>query len=98
MHSGLLFSADLCGNRTKVRRKIMKGKMTGAPGLAGAVVSGMLVATAFAGGMAVAGAKARGTVARAQEVIVERVVNPAITDEDITLLRQDLGATKMQVI
>jgi hypothetical protein len=71
----------------------MKCKMTGAAGLAGAFVAGMLVATALVGGMVTAGAKARG-----QEVIVERVINPTITDEDITLLRQDLRAKKMQVI
>ena len=71
----------------------MECKMTGAAGLAGAFVAGMVVATALVGGMVTAGAKARG-----QEVIVERVVNPAITDEDITLLRQDLRAKKMQVI
>jgi hypothetical protein len=71
----------------------MKCKTTGAAGLAGAFVAGMLVATALVGGMVTAGAKAR-----AQEVIVERVINPTITDEDITLLRQDLRAKKMQVI
>ena len=71
----------------------MKCKMTGAAGLAGAFVAGMVVATALVGGIVTAGAKARG-----QEVIVERVVNPTITDEDITLLRQDLRAKKMQVI
>jgi len=76
----------------------MNCKLTGAAGLVGAFVAGMLVATAFAGGMATAGAKARETVARGQEVVVERVVNPRITDEDITLLRQDLRAKKMQVI
>jgi hypothetical protein len=93
MHSGLLFSVLLWGNWTKVRRKIMKCKMTGAAGLAGAFVAGMVVATAFGAGMVTAGAKTRG-----QEVIVERVINPTITDEDIALLRQDLRAKKMQVI
>ena len=71
----------------------MKWKMTGAAGLAGAFVAGMVVATALVGGMVTAGAKARG-----QEVIVQRVINPTITDEDISLLRQDLRAKKMQVI
>jgi len=71
----------------------MKCKMTGAAGLAGAFVTVTVVATALVGGMATAGAKARG-----QEVIVQRVINPTITDEDITLLRQDLRAKKMQVI
>jgi hypothetical protein len=93
MHSGLLFSVLLWGNWTKVRRKIMKCKMTGAAGLAGAFVAGMVVATALGAGMVTAGAKTRG-----QEVIVERVINPTITDEDIALLRQDLRAKKMQVI
>jgi hypothetical protein len=71
----------------------MKCKMTGAAGLAGAFVAGMVVATALGAGMVTAGARAR-----RQEVIVERVINPGITDEDITLLRQDLRAKKMQVI
>src|ERR1700741_1025352 len=71
----------------------MKCKMTGAAGLGGGVFAGVLVATVLVGGMVTAGTKARG-----QEVIVERVINPTITDEDITLLRQDLRAKKMQVI
>src|SRR5271169_42769 len=93
MHTGLLFSMLHCGKRTKVRRKIMKCKMTGAAGLAGAFVAGMLVATAFGWGMAGAGAAARG-----QQVTVQRVINPTVTDEDIALLRQNLRAMKMQVI
>jgi hypothetical protein len=70
----------------------MNCKMTGAAGLAGGIVAGMVLA-ALGAGMVTVGAKARG-----QEVIVERVINPTITDEDITLLRQDLRAKKMQVI
>jgi hypothetical protein len=93
MHSDLLFSLVLCGKRTKARRKIMKCKMTGAAGLAGAFVAGMLVATALGGGMTGAGAAAQG-----QQVTVERVISPTVTDEDIALLRQDLRARKMQVI
>jgi hypothetical protein len=93
MHSDLLFSLVLCGKRTKARRKIMKCKMTGAAGLAGAFVAGMVVATAFGGGMAGVGAAAQG-----QQVTVERVISPTVTDEDIALLRQDLRAKKMQVI
>jgi hypothetical protein len=93
MHSDLLFSLVLCGKRTKARRKIMKCKMTGAAGLAGAFVAGMLVATALGGGMTGAGAAAQG-----QQVTVERVISPTVTDEDIALLRQDLRAKKMQVI
>ena len=76
----------------------MKCKMAGAASLAGAFVAGMVATTALVGGMATPGAKARGIVVQGQEVIVQRVVNPTITDEDITLLRQDLRAKKMQVI
>jgi hypothetical protein len=93
MHSQLLFSLVLCGKRTKVRRKMMKRKMTGAAGLAAAFVAGMLVATALGGWMAGAGAVAQG-----QQVKVERVITPTVTDEDIALLRKDLRAMKMQVI
>jgi len=75
----------------------MKSNMVGAAGLVGAFVAGM-VATSLGGGIVSVGAKVRGTVAQAQQVTVERVINPAITDEDIALLRQDLRAKKMQVI
>jgi hypothetical protein len=71
----------------------MKFKMTGAAGLAAAFVAGMLVATALGGWMAGAGAVAQG-----QQVKVERVITPTVTDEDIALLRKDLRAMKMQVI
>jgi hypothetical protein len=71
----------------------MKFKMTGAAGLAGAFVAGMLVATALGGAIAGAGAASRG-----QQVKVERVISPTVTDEDIALLRKDLRAMKMQVI
>src|ERR1700728_86065 len=94
MHSDLLFSLALSGKRTKVRRKIMKCKMTGAAGLAVAFAAGMLVATALGGGMTGAGAAA----AQEQQVTVQRVISPTVTDEDIALLRQDLRAKKMQVI
>jgi hypothetical protein len=66
----------------------MKSKMLGAAGLLGAFVAGMVVATALGGG----------TVGRAQQVVVEKIINPTISDEDIALLRQDLRAKKMQVI
>jgi hypothetical protein len=98
MHSDLLLSMVLCGKRTKPRRKIMKCKMTGAAGLAGAFVAGMVVATALGAGMAAAKAKTLGAAAQGQEVTVQRVINPTVTDEDIALLRQDLRAMKMQVI
>ena len=71
----------------------MKCKMTGAAGLVGAFVAGIVVATALGGGMAGAGAAAQG-----QQVTVQRVINPTVTDEDIALLRRDLRAMKMQVI
>jgi hypothetical protein len=75
----------------------MKSKLKGTAGLAGAFVAGMVVAGAFGGGMFAAGAKT-GPVVQGQQVIVARVINPTITDEDIALLRQDLRAKKMQVI
>ena len=71
----------------------MKRKMTGAAGLVGAFVAGMVVATTFGGGMSGAGAAVQG-----QQVTVQRVVSPTMTDEDIALLRKDLRAMKMQVI
>jgi hypothetical protein len=71
----------------------MKRKMTGAAGLAAAFVAGMLAATALGGWMTGAGAVAQG-----QQVKVERVITPTVTDEDIALLRKDLRAMKMQVI
>jgi hypothetical protein len=93
MHFDFLFSLVLCGKRTKVRRKIMKCKMIEAAGLAGAFVAGMVVATALVGGTAGAWEAAQG-----QQVTVQRVISPTVTDEDITLLRKDLRAEKMQVI
>ena len=71
----------------------MKCKMTGAAGLVGAFIAGLMVATALGGGMAGAGA-----AAQSQQVTVQRVINPTVTDEDIALLRRDLRAMKMQVI
>jgi hypothetical protein len=93
MHSDFQFALVPGGQRTNVRRKIMKFKMTGAAGLVGAFVAGMVVATALGGGMA----RAR-TAAHEQQVKVERVITPTVTDEDIALLRRDLRAVKMQVI
>src|SRR5450755_954911 len=98
MHSDLLLSVILCGKRAKLRRKTMKCKVTGAAGLAGAFVAGLVVATALSGGMAVAGAKRMGAAVQGQQVTVQRVFSPTVTDEDIALLRQDIRAMKMQVI
>src|SRR5271154_1157415 len=75
----------------------MKFKMTGTAGLAVAFIAGMVVATALGGAMAAAGAKTR-AAAQGQQVTVQRVISPTVTDEDITLLRRDLRAMKMQVI
>jgi hypothetical protein len=96
MHSGLRFSLVLCGKRKKVRRKIMKFKLTGPAGLAAAFVAGMLVATALGGGI-VAGTPAA-KAAQWQQVTVQRVITPTVTDADIELLRKDLRAMKMQVV
>jgi hypothetical protein len=98
MHSDLLFSVLLCGKGTKVRRKIVKCKITEVAGLAGAFVAGMVVAAALGGGMAAARAKTLVAAAQGQQVTVEKVISPTVTDEDIALLRQDLRAMKMQVI
>jgi hypothetical protein len=81
----------------------MKSRMMGAAGLGGAFIAGMLVATALSGGFAAAGAKSPAAMAPAaarqgQQVVVEKIISPTITDEDIALLRQDLRAKKMQVI
>jgi hypothetical protein len=99
MHSDLLFSMVLFGKNTELRSEIMKRKMTGAAALAGAFVAGMLVATALVGGIAAARAKTPGAAAQQQQqVTVQKVISPTVTDEDITLLRKDLRAMKMQVI
>jgi hypothetical protein len=75
----------------------MKSKVMGTAGLVGAFLAGMITA-ALGGGLVTAWAKTRGTVDQEQQVVVERVISPRITDEDIALLRQDLRAKKMQVI
>ena len=71
----------------------MNSKMTGAAGLAAAFVAGMVVATALGGGMAAVGAKTQG-----QQIAVQGVMSPTVTDADIALLRKDIRAMKMQVI
>jgi len=76
----------------------MKGKITGAAGLAGAFVAGMMVATALVGEMAAARAKTLRVAVQGQQVTLKRVFSPTVTDEDIALLRQDIRAKKMQVI
>jgi hypothetical protein len=71
----------------------MKTKMTRAAGLAAAFVAGMVVSTALGGGMAAMGEKAQG-----QQIVVQSVMSPTVTDADIALLRKDIRAMKMQVI
>jgi hypothetical protein len=74
----------------------MKRKMTGAAGLVGAFVAGMVVATMLGWGLTTARAKT--PTPQGQDIAVQRVINPTVTDEDIALLRKDLRAMKMQVI
>jgi hypothetical protein len=93
-----VFSLVLGGTMTNGKEKTMKGKMTGAAGLVGAFIAGMVVATALGVGTAGVGAKTLVAAQQEQQVTVQRVVNPSVTDEDIALLRQDLRARKMQVI
>ena len=76
----------------------MNTKMTGPAGLAVAFLAGAVVATALGGGMAAAGAKTQAAVVQGQQVAVHRVFSPTVTDQDITLLRQDIRAMKMRVI
>jgi len=72
--------------------------MTGA-GWAAAFVAGVVVvATALGGGTAAVGAKTQAVAGQGQQVTVQRVINPTVTDADIALLRQDIRAMKMQVI
>src|SRR3974390_3170175 len=71
----------------------MKTKMTEAAGLTAAFVAGMVVATTLGGGMAAVGAKTQG-----QQIAVQSVMSPKVTDADIALLRRDIRAMKMQVI
>jgi hypothetical protein len=97
MHSGELFSVALSGKRTKVRRKMMRGKITVAAGLAGAFIAGMLVATALGAGLGVVRAKTL-AAGPGQQITVGPVISPTVTDADIALLRKDLRAAKMQVI
>jgi len=79
----------------------MKRKLRGAAGLVLAFVAGMVVATSLVGGMVGGmggGMAGAGAAAEAQQVKVERVISPTVTDADIALLRKDLRAMKMQVI
>jgi len=76
----------------------MKYKITRAAGLAGAFIAGMVVATAWGWGMAPAHAKTLGAQAQGQQVILQKVMSPTVSDDDIALLRKDIRSMKMQVI
>ena len=76
----------------------MKRKISGAAGLAGAFVAGMVVATMLGWGLTTARAKTPSVAAQGQDIAVQQVINPTVTDNDIALLRKDLRAMKMQVI
>jgi len=65
--------------------------------LVGAFVAGMVMMTALHG-WASAGSRMAREADPAPQVVVPNIINPSITDEDITMLRQDLRAKKMQVI
>ena len=75
----------------------MNYKIIGAAGLAGAFLAGMVVATALGGGLAAARAGTR-AASQGQDVTLQRVFSPTVTDEDIALLRKDVRAMKMEVI
>ncbi|MGA8221024.1 MAG: hypothetical protein WB780_05160, partial [Candidatus Acidiferrales bacterium] len=57
-----------------------------------------VVASALGGGMAAGEGKTPGAGVREQEVTVQRVISPTVSDEDIVLLRRDLRAMRMQVV
>jgi hypothetical protein len=76
----------------------MKRKAAAVVALFVAFVAGMATSTVLGGKTVAAGTNTPRIVGQSQQVTVERVINPTITDEDIALLRQDLRAKKMQVI
>ncbi len=76
----------------------MKSRQTSAAGLAIAFLAGMVVATALGGGMVAAGAKGQGKSGQGQQLTVQQVISPTVSDADIALLRKDIRSMKMQVI
>jgi hypothetical protein len=79
----------------------MMRKFAGPAGLATAFVAGMLVATALGGGGLARGQQqspAKASPAQQNVTIQQGVITPTVSDDDITLLRKDLRAMKMQVI
>ena len=79
-------------------RNTVKSKMMRVAELAVSFLVGALIATALVGGMAGARAKTSAPAVQEQQVTVQRVINPTVTDADIALLRQDIRAMKMRVI
>src|SRR5215472_16937523 len=79
-------------------RDTVKSKMLRVAELAVSFLAGAVIATALAGGMAGARAKTSTPAVQGQQVTVQRVINPTVTDADIALLRQDIRAMKMRVI
>jgi hypothetical protein len=71
----------------------MKNKLMQSSALAAAFVASVVVSTVLGGGMLVARTKRQ-----EQQVTVQQVFRPAVTDADIALLRQDIREMKMQVI
>ena len=87
---------EICGCCTG--RDTVKSKMMRVAELAVSFLAGAVIATALAGGMAGARAKTSTPAVQGQQVTVQRVINPTVTDADIALLRQDIRAMKMRVI
>ena len=76
----------------------MTRKLTGAAGLACAFVAGMVVATIALGtGVKMKSRAKTPAAAQSQDVTVQQVISPTVTDNDIALLRKDLRAMKVQV-
>src|SRR5579862_2511538 len=96
MGSDCLFSVGLCAKAKDGRRKMMRSKITGMAGLAAAFIAGMVVATALSWGMTAGEAKTPGAAPQ-QQVTVQQVISPTVTDEEIALRRKDLRAMRMQV-
>jgi hypothetical protein len=76
----------------------MNTKLMGPAGLTLAFLAGAAFSTALGGGMTAAGAKTPAAGAQGQQVTVQRVMRPSVTDQDISLLRQDIRNMKMRVI
>jgi hypothetical protein len=76
----------------------VKNKVIAVLALVVAFVGGMAASTVMGAKTVAAGTNTPRMVGQGQQVTVERIINPSVSDEDIALLRQDLRAKKMQVI